>query len=99
MQESFSARGFDAAAACLDPDIVWQDAPEVPDSRGVLHGREAVRDLWIRYTEPLAELSILSVSAEETPAGLLVEQDVTAVGKESGIAQHARLWSIITLRA
>lgn len=98
MQASFSARDFDAAAACLDPDVVWQDAPELPDSQGVLRGREAVRDLWVRYTETLAELVILPVTAEEAPAGLLVRMDVTAVGKESGIAQHTQLWSITKLQ-
>lgn len=63
LYDAFNARDIDAVLARLDPDVTWPDGGE----GGTLHGRDAVRDYWLR------QWAVINPTV--TPMGHTIEAD------------------------
>jgi ketosteroid isomerase-like protein len=57
--------------ALADPDLVYVEDPKWPGS-GTFHGRDAVRDCWLGYTEVLGAHSEISVEEIRSVGGEVV---------------------------
>ena len=63
LYDAFNARDIDAVLACLHPDVSWPNGWE----GGRLHGRDAVRDYWLRQWA--------AINPTVTPMGYTLESE------------------------
>lgn len=63
LYDAFNARDIEAVLARLAPDVMWPNGWE----GGMLHGRDAVRDYWLRQWA--------AINPTVTPMGHTIESD------------------------
>lgn len=63
LYDAFNRRDIDAVLASLAPDVIWPNGWE----GGMLHGRDAVRDYWLRQWA--------QINPSVTPMGHTIESD------------------------
>jgi ketosteroid isomerase-like protein len=94
--DAFKRRDVDALVALLDPDVVWQENPELPGLREVYRGRAEVREWMVAILEVFENLHV--EVAEITELGddrVFAEIVLTARGKGSGVPVELRFWTVL----
>ena len=82
----WNASGLEAfVEQVLAPDIVFYDAPEVPDT-GIFRGTEEFATRMRAIVEPLDHMQFEVRSLEERGDYLLASGEISATGSRSGIA-------------
>jgi ketosteroid isomerase-like protein len=91
--DSYSRGDYAGAAACLDPDVVYEVGQELP-----LHGRAAVRAMWERWDSTWEDLETVPEEFVDAGDQILVTVYYSARGRGSGIAYEERLFDVYTFR-
>jgi len=87
---------LDAFLACLSPDVIWEENPQLPGLREVYRGRAEVRE-WMEEALEVAEgahfelVEIKELSGE----GVFAETVFTGRGKGSGLPGELHFWSVL----
>jgi ketosteroid isomerase-like protein len=97
LTEAANRVDFDAAAALLAPDVVWEENPEIPGLREVYRGRAEVRAWWGEVLE-VGENVHLEVEelTELGDDGVFTEVVITGRGKGSGAPVVQHVWNVFS---
>ena len=102
MIEAFSRGDFDAALACIAPDVVWDPAmPDVAvvDSQSTVRGREGVRDFFRRWLGTWIDYSYEQRRLIDAGGNKVVSVFVErGTGKGSGLALEKELAGVYEVR-
>jgi ketosteroid isomerase-like protein len=67
--DAFKRRDVDALVALLDPDVVWEENPELPGLREVYRGRAEVREWMVAVLEVFENLQVEVAELTELGGG------------------------------
>jgi ketosteroid isomerase-like protein len=91
--ETYSRGDYEAAASCLDPDVVYQVGQEMPAL-----GRAAVRSMWERWDSAWEAMETVPEDFLEAGDHVVVTVRYRARGRGSGIGYEERLFDVYTMR-
>ena len=91
--DAYRRGDYDAASACLAPNVVWEVGQELP-----AHGPEAVRDLWKRWDNEWEELETVADEILDAGDKVVLAMRYRGRGRGSGIEVSDRLFEVHTFR-
>jgi ketosteroid isomerase-like protein len=98
LTEAANRADFDAAAALLAPDVVWEENPEFPGLRKAYRGRAEVRAWWGEVIEVVENVHLEVEELTELGGDrVFTEVVITGGGKGSGAPVVQRVWNIFSL--
>jgi uncharacterized protein len=95
--EAFNRGDLDWMVAHLDPEIVWEDAPEVPGSRSY-HGLREVRGYLESFAQQWEEIRFEPEGILDAGEQVVALVRMVARGRASGAQVDARLAHLYELR-
>jgi ketosteroid isomerase-like protein len=96
--DEFNRRELDAFVDRLDPDVVWEENPDLPGLREIYRGRAEVREWIEEVLEAVETLHNEIVEITELPDDrVFTENVVTGRGTGSGVPVELRYWSVLWL--
>ena len=88
---------FDAAAAVVAPDVVWEENPEFPGLREVYRGPAEVRAWWEEVLEVVDDFHLEVEKLTELGNDRVIgEIFITGRGKGSGAPVEQRVWNVFS---
>lgn len=81
---AFDARDYDTVLFFLDPDVVWEQSPGVPES-GIFRGREQVRRWFESFDDVFADVHIELVELIPRGDWTIASVRISGRGRQSEI--------------
>jgi uncharacterized protein len=97
--EAFNRRDFDGLLDLLDPEIEWHQFTQFPD-RAVYHGREELRDRFLRgqLVEQFGDFRIEIEEVVDAGDHVVMIGQIVAHGSASGVPIQLRVVNILEFR-
>jgi uncharacterized protein len=95
--ELIAADDFDGVLELMDPEIVWEWSPTMPDT-GVFRGHESVLAAERRWRESWEAFDIELMELTERGGDVVADVRYTATGRGSGVSMNERRTHVWTLR-
>jgi ketosteroid isomerase-like protein len=95
--DAYNRQDPDALIACLRHDVEWEAQSGIPGIPGVYRGRAEVREWFEEFLEVWESFHAEVADTTETSDGrVVVEFNVTARGRGSGVETQLRVWTIFS---
>ena len=91
--EAYRRGDYDAATACMAPDIVWAVGQELP-----AYGPAAVREMWVRWESDWEELETIGEEFIDAGENVVVAVRYRGRGRGSGIEVDDLWFEVHTFR-